>query len=187
MHTPRRAAGDATMSQQDTVKPAAQGAEAAPPKKRRWLRWTLLGVIVLLLLGGGGTGLYLWRVRAAVTEGEATVGQGEGKEPARASGVLAFEPFVVNLADTEGSRFLRVNLRLLIDDGEAVEELQKDEVEMLKVRSGILELLSAQTSDKLVTPEGKTALKSAIAERAGQTLGKVKVTDVLFSEFVVQF
>jgi flagellar basal body-associated protein FliL len=175
------------MSQQETAKPAAQGAEAAPPRKRRWLKWTLLGVIVLLLLGGGGTGLYLWRVRAAPPEGEAGAGQDQGKAPARACGVLVFEPFVVNLADKEGSRFLRVNLRLLIDDGEAVEELQKDEVAMLKIRSGILELLSAQTSDKLVTAEGKTALKSAIAERAGQTLDKVKVTDVLFSEFVVQF
>jgi flagellar FliL protein len=174
------------MSQPDTAKPTGQGAEAAP-RKRRWLKWTLLGVLAVLLLGGGGTGFYLWRVRAASPEGgEAGTQQAESPS-AHESGVLAFEPFVVNLADTEGSRFLRVNLRLLVNDGEAAREIQEDEVVMLKIRSGILELLSAQTSDKLVTPEGKSALKGAIAGRAGESLDKVKVTDVLFSEFVVQF
>jgi flagellar FliL protein len=145
-------------------------------------------MVALLLLGGGGAGFYLWRVRAAAPEGgETSTHEAEGGPSKHESGVLAFEPFVVNLADAEGSRFLRVNLRLLVSDGEAARELQEDEVAMLKVRSGILELLSAQTSDTLVTPEGKAALKTAIAGRASQTLDTVKVTDVLFSEFVVQF
>ena len=173
------------MSQPDSTRPTAQAAEA--PKKRRWVTWTLVVMVPLLLLGGGGTGFYLWRVRAAAPEGgETSTHEAEGPSK-HESGVLAFEPFVVNLADAEGSRFLRVNLRLLVSDGEAARELQEDEVAMLKVRSGILELLSAQTSDTLVTPEGKAALKTAIAGRAGQTLDTVKVTDVLFSEFVVQF
>jgi flagellar FliL protein len=170
---------------QDTTKPTPQAAEA--PKKRGWFKWVLLGLVAVLLLGGGGAGFYLWRVRAAAPEGGEGAGTPAGSAWVHESGVLAFEPFVVNLADTEGSRFLRVNLRLLIDDGEAAKEIQEDEVAMLKVRSGILELLSAETSDKLVTPEGKAALKAAIAGRAGETLDKVKVTDVLFSEFVVQF
>jgi flagellar FliL protein len=174
------------MSQRDLTKPTGPGAEAAP-KPRRWLKWTVLGVIALLLLGGGGTGFYLWRARAAAAEGGEGASHDAARPSAHGAGVLALEPFVVNLADGEGSRFLRVNLRLLVDDGEAAETIQEDEVAMLKVRSGILELLSAQTSGALVTPEGKAALKAAIASRATESLDKVKVTDVLFSEFVVQF
>lgn len=173
------------MSHPDTAKPAAQGGDA--PKKRRWIKWVLLGLVAVLLVGGGGTGFYLWRVRAAAPDGvEGTAHEAE-EASSHESGVLSFEPFVVNLADSEGSRFLRVDLRLLVDDGEAAKELQEDEVAMLRIRSGILELLSAQTSDKLVTPEGKASLKTAIAGRAAETLGKVKVSDVLFAEFVVQF
>jgi flagellar basal body-associated protein FliL len=57
---------------------------------------------------------------------------------------------------------------------------------MLRTRSAILELLSTQVATRLVTPEGKSEVKKAIAEQASRLLG-VKVTDVLFSEFVVQF
>lgn len=172
-------------SQPNGPKPTTQAVET--PTKRRWVKWTLMGTVVLLLLGGGGTGFYLWRMRAAAPEGSEAAGPLSESASTHENGILAFEPFVVNLADAEGSRFLRVNLRLLVNDGEAATGLQEDEVAMLKVRSAILELLSAQTSRTLVTPEGKAALKTAIAGRAAEQLDGVKVTDVLFSEFVVQF
>jgi len=51
-----------------------------------------------------------------------------------------------------------------------------------------VELLGEQTAALLTTPEGKAALKHAIVERANAILEpKVKVLDVLFAEFVVQF
>ena len=50
----------------------------------------------------------------------------------------------------------------------------------------ILELLTLQTSDALVTTAGKTALKKAIAERVSTAIEDVKVFDVLFADFVVQ-
>ena len=40
--------------------------------------------------------------------------------------------------------------------------------------------------DNLATPEGKEALKKTIAERAAKVLHH-KVSDVLFSDFVIQF
>ena len=57
----------------------------------------------------------------------------------------------------------------------------------MKVRSAVLELLALQTADTLVTPAGKAALKKAIAGAAGKAASEVHITDVLFSEFVVQF
>jgi flagellar basal body-associated protein FliL len=58
---------------------------------------------------------------------------------------------------------------------------------MMRARGAILELLTVQMSDALVTPGGKSELKKAIAERVGEALEHVKVVDVLFSDFVVQF
>jgi flagellar basal body-associated protein FliL len=171
-----------------TKKPDAPAGEApaAPPKRRR-LRWIGPVAGLLLLVAGGSAGFYFWRVRAASTA-EAPAGETAHAAPAAhgKSSVLTFEPFVVNLADKEGARFLRVHLRLLVEGSEG-EHLQKDEVTMLRVRSDILELLSAQLADRLVTPEGKAEVKQAIAARATAILGETKVIDVLFSEFVVQF
>ncbi len=68
-----------------------------------------------------------------------------------------------------------------------MKELEENAVVTSRLRSAILEHLSQQSSDRIVTPEGKKALKEEIAERCGKILGHVKVVDVLFSEFVVQF
>jgi flagellar basal body-associated protein FliL len=56
----------------------------------------------------------------------------------------------------------------------------------MRVRSSILEMLAQQTADQLVTVEGKAALKTAIIERASEKAEELKITDVLFSEFIVQ-
>jgi flagellar FliL protein len=96
------------------------------------------------------------------------------------------EPFVVNLADAGGQRFVRVAMRLLTYNEEQAAELKEDAVARTKLRSVLLDLLSMQTADGLVTPEGKVALKKAIAERASHAVHELKVTDVLFVEFIVQ-
>ena len=57
----------------------------------------------------------------------------------------------------------------------------------MQARSTILELLTTQTSDELVTPEGKAALRKSIKESVEQAPCDTEVIDVLFSDFVVQF
>jgi flagellar basal body-associated protein FliL len=60
-------------------------------------------------------------------------------------------------------------------------------VRVFRARSAIIELLAMQTSEGLGTPEGKIALKKAIAVSAGEALKPAEVKDVLFSDFVVQY
>ena len=103
------------------------------------------------------------------------------------SGVLALEQFTVNLADEEASRFLRATVHLVIDKGDAVKEIEEDKLKLIRVRSSVLELLTMQTSARVTTTEGKTELKHAIAARTSDILKPIKVIDVLFSDFVVQF
>jgi flagellar protein FliL len=93
----------------------------------------------------------------------------------------------VNLADGGGSRFLRVTLALVVDDNDAARAIVEQEVVRAKVRSALLERLALQNADQLVTPDGKKELKKAIGEQAAHSAHGLKVSDVLFSEFVVQF
>ena len=156
--------------------------DAKPKKKSKLI--PILAVVFVLLAGGGAGGYWMYAKRTAEAGGEAAAKE-EEKPPK--SGVVDLEPFVVNLADESGKRFLRVNMKLLTWDEEQAAEMKEDAVINAKVRSSILELLSLQYAAPLVTPEGKEELKKAIAERVAETVGEeLKVTDVLFVEFVVQ-
>lgn len=153
----------------------------------------LFGTIGLLLLGGSGAGAWWWFTRSAAAQA-ATPAEGTDHEKAEAehadlsdSGVLALEPFLVNLADADSPRFLRATLGLVVLDKEQALHLSEDAVAKARVRSAVLELLATQRSSDLVTPEGKAALKKAILKSSAAIVTEAKVVDVLFSEFVVQF
>ncbi|HLG55864.1 MAG TPA: flagellar basal body-associated FliL family protein [Vicinamibacterales bacterium] len=150
-------------------------------KKKKSKLIPILLTLSLVVLGGGGAGAYWYFGHRPVQEGAAAE-----PEPAPPSGIVELEPFVVNLADTGGQRFLRVSMRLLTYTEEQATEMKEDAVSKAKLRSAVLELLSMQLAEPLVTPEGKAELKKAIAERAAHAVHDLKVTDVLFVEFVVQ-
>lgn len=143
---------------------------------------------IVLLAGGAGAGGWFWTHRQPVAAAAAA-------PKVVQTAVLPVAPFLVNLADTDASRFLRVTLQLVVDDPAVAAEFGgaeggeggDAEVARVRLRSALLELLTTQTSDRLVTSEGKADLKKAIAERATGVLGHAKVVDVLFTDFVVQF
>jgi len=145
----------------------------------------MLGAVaVIVLLGGGGTAYWMFARGGEAAPADAAEAAPEHEEEGGVA--VPLEPFVVNLADVGGTRFLRVNLSLVVDEEHAL-EFEENPTAMARVRSAILELLAQQTADPLITPDGKTALKQAIAEGAGHAVEGLHISDVLFSEFVVQF
>jgi flagellar FliL protein len=156
--------------------------ETVVEKKAGKSRLLIMALGALIVLGGGGVAAF-YVMRAPAQPGHAAAAVVKPSEP----GLLSLEPFTVNLADAGGTRFLRLSVRLVVDSPAAAERAQKNDVLLVRVRSGILELLAQQKADSLVTPEGKTALKAAIAEHAQKAMEDTKVIDVLFSDFVVQF
>ena len=154
----------------------------APKKKSRKLIGIVAGALILVLVAAGAA--IALRARGAAVPADASADAHKASGPA---GLLSLDPFVVNLADQGASRFLRVSIRLIVGSPEHAERLQKNDVTLMRVRSAILDLLTEQTADRLVTADGKTALRQAIAARVEPVLDDTKVTDVLFSDFVVQF
>jgi flagellar protein FliL len=163
------------------VKEKTEKADAPVAAKKKSKLVPILLTLGLVVLGGGGAGAYWYFGHRPAEEGKVAE-----PEPAPPSGIVELEPFVVNLADTGGQRFLRVSMRLLTYTEEQALEMEEDAVSKAKLRSAVLELLSMQLAEPLVTPEGKAELKKAIAERAAHAVHDLKVTDVLFVEFVVQ-
>lgn len=155
---------------------------AIPAPKRSKKILVIIGACAVIALAAIGGGAFWWSQTAqAQAETEAPPPAEETER-----GMVSFEPFVVNLADTTASRFLRVKVQLIVDSTETAERIDTSAVKRSRARSAILELLTTQTSEVLVTQQGKADLRKAIAERTGASLG-VEISDVLFSDFVVQF
>lgn len=150
--------------------------EAVKPKSRKFL---VIAALTILLAAGGGA---YWYTRTA----EAKTAHAEPEASAE-RGAIAFDPFVVNLADTSASRFLRITVLVLVEDAKTAQHVKENAVGVMQARSAILELLTLQTSDRLATPDGKATLKQAIVDRIFTVLNGLKVVDVLFSDFVIQF
>ena len=150
--------------------------EAVKTKSRKPL--VIIALAIVLIAGGGGA---FWYTRPAASTAVAAPSHDVKR------GSIAFDPFVVNLADANASRFLRVTVHVLVADAATAARVKENLVGVMQARSAILELLTLQTSDRLATPDGKATLKKAIADRIFTVMDGLKVVDVLFSDFVIQF
>lgn len=169
-----------------TTKSAEQAAPAGKPKRRIGLV-IALALIVVLVAGGGGAAYWMWGRGSAV--GESATGEDQTKQgaPPEQPGLVEIPSFLVNLADPGSQTFLRVSLNLLVASEEQATLLDSQPVAKSRIRSSILEVLAVQNASALVTPEGKAALKTAIAKKVASLKLNVEVHDVLFSDFVVQY
>jgi flagellar protein FliL len=169
----------------DTKDQAPADAAAAPATKKssKGKFIIILGIFVLLLGGGGAAAFFALRKPAEPAAGDAAP-QKKTKAP---TGIVSFEPFVVNLADPGAAHFLRISVRLIVANEEEAKKIDESQVQLMRLRSAIVDLLSSETSQHIVTQDGKTELKKQIAERASKIIEPIEVADVLFSDFVVQY
>lgn len=158
------------------------------PKKKGKLKWILL-ILILLLLGGGGAWYYFFSglpgSRNAPEEdaGGATTTQ-TVKTPATPDLQTAtLDPFLVNLFDPLGKRYIKVTFEVEVVDPKVTEELLRQKP---KIRDSIITLLSSKTYADLSSAESKLELKTEIVNRLNQILGGPKVTRAFFTDIVIQ-
>jgi len=178
-------------------------AAAAPAKKK-----PLIPIIaVVVLLAGGGGGWYYMKAKAAAAEAAeaASADDGDSEDAPKDAkpkakkkkkkgedkklserGLVKMEPFIVNLADEGGKRFLRASIQLVVEDEKEAKEFEEKPVLTMGARSAVVATLSTLTSDDLGTPEGKEELREALKEKVSEALD-MEIVDVLLSDFVVQY
>ncbi len=168
------------------------------PKKKTGSGLVPALTVVILLLGGAAGGAWWWSTRAnaaSVGGDEKTQDEESGRKAARKrkaerGALIPLQPFLVNLADPDASRFLRCTLALVVEDEAVAAKFEGGRGETVvtsRLRSAILEILTTQNSATLVTTDGKQKLKAAVIDKANGLLPDTEVIDVLFSDFVVQF
>jgi len=146
-----------------------------PKKKGKNL---LLIIVIAVVATAGGIGAFVFFSK----HGEDKVATKETKQ-VEIGAMFALEPFVVNLSDPAGARFLKVSLHLELS-GPAVAEMAKARTP--QIRDAVITLLTSKTSGELIHPEGKLQLKDEINIRINQVLGENAVRDVYLTDFVMQ-
>ena len=167
----------------DEEEKAAEQPEAA--KKSSKLPLIASGVLVL-----AGVVVALWYLRigpfagAAARHAEATAAIEEhaDDEKGKPAAILALEPFIANLADDGGRRYLKATFQ--VDFGTAIPPTMQSRLP--QVRDLLLTLFTSKTFDDIRTPEGKQQLREEIIARINQVLDRDAVKAVYFTEFIVQ-
>ena len=153
-------------------------------------------IVILVLTASAGGGVVSWvlisrsGVLPVAAGEEAHEEVGDEAEQLRAlmenGGVVDLAPFVVNLADTDSPRYLRVTVSLMVDDKTTVEEVLENPTVVSKARDVILQTLSRKSSAEIIDEEGKNHLRAEILEGLAPYFHEPKVVDVMFTEFVIQ-
>jgi flagellar basal body-associated protein FliL len=137
----------------------------------------LLGLTVLL---AGST--------ACKSSSPTSKDKGPPSHAPQVAAVLHLEPFVVNLADPEENRFLRVGIDLGLETPVTAKGGKggEGEVPTARIRDCILGVLSTWHSDALLVPEGKQKLKDELVHALRDKAPELGVREIYFNDFLVQ-
>jgi flagellar protein FliL len=150
-------------------------------KKKIPLRLIIIGAAVVVLVCGG---LAAWQV----VGGERHSAQIDDRGPrpgteVTAGLVFSMSPFVVNLNDPGGKRYLKTKIDLEYAGVGVTEELKQRQPQ---VRDAILLLLSSKSLEDIQGVEGKIILRRELISKINQVLTKGKIRNLYFTQFVIQ-
>jgi flagellar FliL protein len=174
-----------------------------PKAKKSKLSRVLLGLVVLMAGGMAFLGWNYLRLHKANAASQSAVSSGatqgqdsehskknpskpDGKTGAVEGATLTLEPFLVNLADKDNSRYLKINIQILVPSKEVAEKITTAGIHVPKIRDAILGILTTKVADDVITNDGKQKLKKEIIEKLNDFLPEKPASDVFFTEFVVQ-
>ena len=143
----------------------------------------LVVLAVAVLAGGGGA---VWFLMGSSSDGESHGSEktaqkdDHSKEPGP---IKELDPFVLNLADREELRYLKMTIQLELDQAETETEF---EMRVPAIRDALLVLLTSKESHHLRTVNGKRRIRDEIMSRANRLMHNGKITNVYFTDFIIQ-
>jgi flagellar FliL protein len=167
-------------------KPIVESKTEAEPEGKSRKPWILIiGSIVFVLIASG---LAIWAYPYFMGNKDSHPAAKEEKAPElkheQVKAILALEPFLVNLADTEDVRFVKATFKLGLEEDPG--ESGGSDVTVAAMRDSIISLLSTKTAEQILTPQGKDKLREEIRSRIGALAPNIKVLEVYIVDFVVQ-
>ena len=131
---------------------------------------------ICLLGGGGGAAWFLMGSGMAKPAPESA--EEKLKESAHLSEpgpIMELDPFVLNLADREDLRYLKMTIKIELDRPEAETDFQS---KLPAIRDSLLVLLTSKESQTLRTVNGKRRVREEIMARVNRVMDRGQVTKV---------
>jgi flagellar FliL protein len=156
-------------------------AEEKEEKKGGKLKLIIILLVFVALVAGGGFAAWFFLIK--------TPEDGEGnntkvvEEKIVRGPMVNLDPFVVNLADPIGRRYLKTTMDVEVVDAAAAAALSAN---MPRIKDTILLLLSSKTFADIDSLDKKLELKDEIVERMNLIVGQGKIINLYFTEFVIQ-
>ena len=157
----------------------AEGTEEKPKKKA--LLFIIIGVLVVVM---GGGGFFAYKKFMTPKHDAVAAEEQMKKEPEEKEGeMFALEPFLVNLSDPKGKRYLKVTITLEMPSPEAVAKAEKM---VPKMRDMVIMMLTSLSFEEVMTPEGKIRVREELFERFNLIMRPERAKEIFFTDFVVQ-
>lgn len=158
-------------------------AEAGAKKKPSKLILLIVAAAVVLLGGGLATFFLLSGDEPQSAEAPAPKAASEPVAAGTIGPMVEIEPFIINILDEKGTRYLKAAITLETDTDPAVAEINQ---RMPQIRDAILLLIGNKTFGELADLQGKLQLRSELRERLNKILTGGRIQKIYFTEFVVQ-
>lgn len=150
--------------------------EGNQKKKGSLWKWVIIGVVAAGIAGGGVGGYYFFVKKKAETKTVETMKPAIGQ-------LWPMDPFIVNLTDNNGERYLKLVMQLEVSGKDCAAEL--DQLTP-KLRDSVLDLLSAKSYNDIMGVSSKQRLRDEITMRINRFLSTGEVLKVYFTELVIQ-
>jgi flagellar basal body-associated protein FliL len=170
--------------------------EVMPPPQGGMSIGKILMIVLLVALSSAGGGVVSFVLISRTFNAQAKAQDIDRSKEAeqeriaamfQKSAVIPLEPpFVVNLADKDAARYLKIKINLMVDDKSKVREISENQALQIKVRDVILQSLTGKTSQELMNDEGKNKLRHELQEKVGLYFREPRLVDIMFTEFVIQ-
>jgi flagellar FliL protein len=156
--------------------------DESAPKKKSPVKMIFILLVVLGLLGGG---YYAYMKYLQPGQSPEAVGAGQTVEeaPPNLGIMFSLDPFIVNLAGSQGKRFLKVTVSLELSAPEVHAEVKEN---IQKIMDSILVLLSSKNFEDVYSVQGKFKLKDEITARVNRFLVLGHIKEAYFTEFIIQ-
>jgi len=174
----------------DTASASSSLAAAVPGPAKFSVKFALsfvLAGIFISAMGFGGVLYHLVRTGRLITRKVAT-----SAAPSVMAGThpIVLDPLLVNLSGDGGNSYLRLSLVLEVVNSSAKGGATKDGISkddsMAAIRDTVLTVLGLQTADDLLAADGKERLKLELKKSLAEHNRNLKVTELFFTDFLVQ-